>query len=56
MSLDHFAEQRFEPLIVRVVFVNFLPLIATADDMIECTRKVHAGRRAMTGSRTENIR
>jgi hypothetical protein len=42
MALDHFAEQRLELLIIRVVFVNFLPLIAAADDMLERTGKVHS--------------
>ena len=42
MALDHLAEQCLEPLIIRVVFVNLLPLIAAADDMIERTGKVHA--------------
>ena len=42
MSLDHFAEQRFEPPRRPGLSVNFLPLIATADDMIERTGKVHA--------------
>ena len=49
MTLDHLAEQRLEPLVIGVVFVNLLSLIAAANNMIEpapgkCTR----GRRAIT--------
>ena len=39
MTLDHLAEQRLEPLVIGVVFVNLLSLIAAANNMIELHRE-----------------
>jgi hypothetical protein len=43
MTLDHFAEQGLESAMVFIVFINALPLIAPADDVVQGTGEVYAG-------------
>jgi hypothetical protein len=40
MALDHVAEQDLEAAMVLIVFVNALPLIAPADDVVERAGKM----------------
>jgi hypothetical protein len=41
MTIDHFAEQSLESAMIIIVFIDRLPLIAPADDMVKRTRSVH---------------
>jgi hypothetical protein len=43
MALDHFAEQSLESAMVLIVFINALPMIASADDVKKGTGEVYAG-------------